>query len=103
MKYTFPTPGLTMSTAEWFRTHDVAAVATDTLPLEVFPGEEDGTFLPVHLLHIVEMGLTQGQNWALDELAEDCARDGVYEFFLDATPLPLTEGTGSPVNPVAIK
>jgi kynurenine formamidase len=103
MKYVFPTPGLTMSTAGWFRSHDVAAVATDTLPLEVFPGEEDGTFLPVHLLHIVEMGMTQGQNWVLDELGEDCAADGIYEFFLDATPLPLVDGTGSPVNPVAIK
>jgi kynurenine formamidase len=103
MKYAFPSPGLTMATAPWFRSHDVAAVATDTLPLEVFPGEEEGTFLPVHLLHLVEMGLTQGQNWVLDALAEDCAADGVYEFFLDATPMPLVEGTGSPVNPVAIK
>jgi kynurenine formamidase len=103
MKYTFPTPGLTMSTVPWFRSHDVAAVATDTLPLEVFPGEEEGTFLPVHLLHIVEMGMTQGQNWVLDDLAVDCARDGVYSFFLDGTPLPFVDGTGSPVNPVAIK
>jgi kynurenine formamidase len=103
IKYAFPSPGLTIRTAEWFRSHDVAAVATDTLPLEVFPGEDDDLYLPVHLLHIVEMGMTQGQNWVLDELAEDCARDGLYEFFLDATPLPFRHGTGSPVNPVAIK
>jgi kynurenine formamidase len=103
MKYAFPSPGLTMATALWFHSHDVAALATDTLPLEVFPGEEDGTFLPVHLLHLVEMGMTQGQNWVLDALADDCAADGVYEFFLDATPLPLVDGTGSPVNPVAVK
>lgn len=102
-RYTFPSPGLTMSTAEWFHSHDVAAVATDTLPLEVFPGEEDGTFLPVHLLHLVEMGMTQGQNWVLDELAADCADDGVYSFLLDASPLPFLDGTGSPLNPVAVK
>jgi kynurenine formamidase len=102
-KYSFTGPGLTMATAPWLRSHDVAAVATDTLPLEVFPGEEEGTFLPVHLLHLVEMGLTQGQNWVLDELADDCAEDGVYSFFLDASPLPFTDGTGSPLNPVAIK
>jgi kynurenine formamidase len=92
-----------MSTAEWFHSHGVAAVATDTLPLEVFPGEEEGTFLPVHLLHLVEMGMTQGQNWVLDDLAADCAEDGVYSFLLDASPLPFVDGTGSPLNPVAVK
>ena len=36
-------------------------------------------------------------------LAADCAEDGVYTFLLDATPLPLTNALGSPVNPVAVK
>jgi hypothetical protein len=49
------------------------------------------------------MGLIQGQNFVLDTLAADCARDGAYAFFLDATPLPFTAGLGSPVNPVAVK
>jgi len=101
--YTWPTPGLTMATAEWFHARDVAAVATDTLPLEVFPGEEEDTYLPVHLLHLVEMGMTQGQNWVLDGLAEACAADGNYDFLLDATPLPFTGGLGSPLNPVALR
>lgn len=101
--YTWPTPGLTMATAEWFRARDVAAVATDTLPLEVFPGEDEDVYLPVHLLHLVEMGMTQGQNWVLDPLAEACASDGAYDFLLDATPLPFTGGLGSPLNPVAVR
>jgi kynurenine formamidase len=101
--YTWPTPGLTMATAEWFHDRDVAAVATDTLPLEVFPGEDEDTYLPVHLLHLVEMGMTQGQNWVLDPLAEACAADGAYDFLLDATPLPFTRGLGSPLNPVALR
>jgi kynurenine formamidase len=101
--YTWPSPGLTIETAEWFFTHDVAAVATDNLTFEVFPGQYEDAYLPVHLLHLVEMGLTQGQNWVLDELAEDCAADGRYTFLLDATPLPLTNGLGSPLNPVALK
>jgi hypothetical protein len=49
------------------------------------------------------MGMTQGQNWVLDPLAQDCAADGRYTFLLDATPLPLTGGLGSPLNPVALK
>ena len=101
--FTWPTPGLSVETAEWFHDHDVAAVATDTLPFEVFPCQYDDLYLPVHLLHLVEMGMTQGQNWVLDELAADCADDGQYTFLLDATPLPFTNGLGSPLNPVALK
>jgi kynurenine formamidase len=101
--YTWPTPGLTIETAEWFHQRDVAAVATDTLPFEVFPCQYDDLYLPVHLLHLVEMGMTQGQNWVLDRLAADCAADGQYTFLLDATPLPFTNGLGSPLNPVALK
>ena len=95
--------GLSMATAEWFHARDVAAVATDTMALEVIPCEDAEVYLPVHLLHIVEMGMTQGQNWMLDELAADCAADGRYSFLLDATPLPITNGLGSPLNPVAVK
>ena len=101
--YTWPSPGLTIETAEWFHAHDVAAVATDTLVFEVFPSPHEDLYLPVHLLHLVEMGLTQGQNFVLDPLAEDCAEDGRYTFLLDATPLPLTDALGTPLNPVALK
>ncbi len=100
--YTLGGAGLTLSTAQWFRAHDVAAVATDSLIFEVYPFE-GGMTLPVHLLHLVEMGMTQGQNWLLDELAADCADDGQYDFFLDASPLPFVRAVGSPVNPVAVK
>jgi kynurenine formamidase len=103
LAYTYPSPGLTMETAEWFWAHDVAAVATDTLVFEVFPGQYDDIYLPVHLLHLVEMGMTQGQNWVLDPLAADCAQDGQYTFLLDATPLPFTNGLGTPLNPLALK
>ncbi len=103
LAYTWPTPGLTVATAAWFRDRDVAAVAIDTLILEVYPSEREDLFLPVHVLHLVEMGMTQGQNWFLDELADACASDGRYSFLLDATPLPFTGALGSPVNPVALR
>jgi hypothetical protein len=73
------------------------------MPFEVYPCEDEAVLFPVHLLHLVEMGMTQGQNWYLDGLAEDCAADGVYEFLLSATPEPVVGGVGSPVNPVATK
>jgi kynurenine formamidase len=103
LAYTWPAPGLTVGTAAWFHAHDVAAVATDTLILEVYPCESEDLFLPVHVLHLVEMGMTQGQNWFLDDLADACAADGRYSFLLDATPLPFTAALGSPVNPVAVR
>jgi len=101
--YTYPSPGPSTMTVQWFRDRDVAAVATDTLTYEVCPFERDDVILPVHLLHLVEMGMTQGQNFDLEALAADCAADGVYEVFLEATPEPFVGGLGTPVNPVAIK
>lgn len=101
--YAFPSPGLSLSTVPWLHQHQVAAVATDNLTLEVFPSERDDAVLPVHLLHLVEMGLTQGQNFDLEALSEDCAADGRYDFLLQASPEPFTRGLGAPVNPVAVK
>ena len=103
MGYAYPNPGPSLQTVEWFRSHDVAAVATDSLTFEVFPSERPDLPLPVHLLHLVEMGMTQGQNFDLEDLAADCADDGVYEFLLDASPQPFVGGLGTPVNPVAVK
>lgn len=103
LAYCYPTSGPSMQTVPWFHAHDVAAVATDTMAFEVYPPEREDAQLPVHLLHLVEMGMLQGQNWDLEELAEDCAGDGVYEFFLAASPEPFTRGVGAPVIPVAVK
>jgi kynurenine formamidase len=102
-KYGVPAPGPSLKTVQWFRDHDVAAVATDNITFEVYPSEREDAVLPVHLLHLVDMGMTQGQNWNLEELSKDCADDGRYTFFLDASPMPLTNAVGSPVNPVVIK
>jgi len=102
-RYGIPTAGPSLQSVEWFHSHDVAAVATDNIVFEVYPCEREDAMLPVHLLHLVDMGMTQGQNWNLEELADDCAEDGRYAFFLDASPLPFTHAVGSPVNPVAVK
>ena len=96
-------PGLTMETAKWFHDHDVAAVATDTYTFEVWPCEDRTMLLPLHLLDLRDMGMTQGQNFDLEALAADCADDGVYDFLLEASPLPFTGACGAPVNPVAVK
>ena len=44
-----------------------------------------------------------GELWWLDDLADDCAADGVYEFFFTSAPLNVPGGVGSPPNALAIK
>ena len=102
-RFSHPSPGLSTKSVEWLRDHDVAAVATDTLVFECFPCEDPDVLLPVHLLHLRDMGMPQGQLWALDDLAADCADDGQYDCLLTATPIPLTRSPGGPVAPTAIK
>src|SRR5262249_38840464 len=103
IRYSYPSPGLSTKSIEWLRDHDIAAVATDNFTFEVYPCEDPNAFMPVHMIHLRDMGLVQGQNWALDDLAADCAADGRFDFLLVATPLPLTHAVGAPVAPTAVK
>ena len=96
-------PGLSFTTAGWLHRTEIAAIATDTWGFEVRPNEFDEAFQPLHQVAIPNMGLLIGEMWALEELAADCAADGVYEFLLTAAPLPITGAVGSPVNPIAVK
>ena len=96
-------PGLSFTTADWLHTTEIAAIATDTWGFEVRPNEFDIAFQPLHQVAIPNMGLYLGEMWDLDALAQDCADDRVYEFFLAAAPLPVTGAVGAPVNPIAVK
>ncbi|MFG2532304.1 cyclase family protein [Streptomyces sp. NPDC048516] len=100
--YAFPSPGLSLRTPEWFHARDVAAVANDTLTFEIFPPEIENLWMPVHALDLVEMGMPQGQNWNLEELATACAQAGRWTFLLSAVAEPFVGGSGAPVAPVAI-
>ena len=101
-RYRTTCPGLSTMTIGWLRDHDVAGVATDTFVLECFPCEDPAVLLPVHMIQLRDMGLAQGQIWALDELAAHCAAVGRWEFQLVATPIPLTGASGGLVAPTAI-
>jgi kynurenine formamidase len=96
-------PGLGVECVPWLHAREVAAVATDTNAVEVIPFEDPSTPLPVHLLAIRDMGLTLGEMFDLDDLAADCAADGVWECFFTAPPLKVTGAVGSPLNPLALK
>ncbi|MEU0275639.1 cyclase family protein [Streptomyces sp. NPDC006307] len=96
-------PGLSFTTASWLHGSEIAAIATDTWGFEVRPNEFDHAFQPLHQVVIPHIGLLVGEMWDFEALAEDCAADGVYAFWLTAAPLPITGAVGSPVNPVAVK
>lgn len=99
-----PAPGLAVSAADFFCPRHVATVSTDTWGTEVLPNETAGhVFQPLHVIMLVNAGIILGEMWDMEELAADCAEDGVYEFFLSAPPLTFTGSVGSPVNPQAIK
>ncbi len=96
-------PGLSFLTAPWLFDKQIAGLATDTWGAEVRPNELPGSFQPLHLVMIVNMGLLVGEIFDLEALGQDCAADGVYEFLFVAPPLPITHAVGSPINPQAIK
>lgn len=98
-----PAPGLSFTTLDWLHASDVAAIATDTWGVEVRPNEFDVSFQPLHQVAIPHLGLFLGEMWDLDGLAEACAADGHYAFFLTAAPLRITGAVGSPVNPIAVR
>lgn len=96
-------PGLGFASVPWVAEREIAGLATDTWGMEVLPNESPDVFQPLHCIFIVAMGLWVGEIFDLDDLAADCADDGVYEFFFCAPPLPFSRAVGSPVNPMAIK
>ena len=96
-------PGLSMSCAEWLHARGVSSVISDNWAIEVQPGREEGATLPLHCILIRDMGMMFGELFNLEELADDCADDGQWDFLLSAPPLRVTGAVGSPVSPIAIK
>jgi len=97
-----PAPGIGLDTASWIAERELAAVASDTWGLEVLPNQTPDVFQPLHIILIVHMGLTIGEIFDLEELADTCSQAGRYEFLFSGPPLPITGAVGSPVNPIAI-
>ncbi len=96
-------PGVRFENCYWCQDKQIAAICSDTWGVEVRPNETTEVQQPWHWVVIPVLGLTMGEIFYLKELAEDCAGDRVYEFLFTGPPLVITGGTGSPINPLAIK
>lgn len=86
--------------------HEIAAIASDTFAVEVWPPDWRPEARPFGFLHRVligRLGMSLGELWDLDALASDCADDGTHELFLVSAPLHVRGGIGSTANALAIK
>lgn len=97
--------GIGLSCVEWHHAHDIAGCFTDSYAYEVMPPESGNwdDLLAVHMLQLRDMGMLQGQNWNLEELADAVAEDDRTAFLLVAAPEPIVGATSAPVHPVAIR
>ena len=93
--------GFHASIATWLKARDVAFVGSDAAS-EVMPSGVEGVNLPVHTLIITALGINILDNQDLERLAETAARLKRWEFQLVINPVPVTGGTGSPLNTLAV-
>lgn len=96
-------PGLEASAAMAARLWDwgIAAVAGDTIALEAKPYQDPMDKI-LHTLLLPRLGLPMGELWLLDALAEACAAQHRYEFFLTSAPLNVRGAVGTPANALAV-
>jgi kynurenine formamidase len=92
--------GFHASIAPWLKARGVAFVASDAAS-EVTPTMVEGVALPVHTLLITGLGIHMLDNQDLERLSETTARLKRWEFLLTINPVPVTGGTGSPLNTLA--
>jgi kynurenine formamidase len=101
----FNEPGLVYSPelVQWFADMEIPNLVTDTIANEVTMDPNNGVALVLHNALMRNLGVTLTEIADLELLAADCAEDGKYAFLYVAAPLKVAKGSGSPVNPVAIK
>jgi kynurenine formamidase len=92
--------GVHASVAPWFKTRGVAFAGSDAA-LDVTPSLVEGNNLPVHTLFINALGIHLLDNQDLEALSATAAKLNRWEFMLTIAPVPVTGGTGFPLNALA--
>ncbi|HEX2172960.1 MAG TPA: cyclase family protein [Dehalococcoidia bacterium] len=94
--------GLHVETLPWLHAREIAVLGSDAASdMAPVPVDSLGS-LPIHVGVIAGMGVHILDNCQLDTLAAACTRANRWEFHLTVAPLILHQGTGSPVNPIAL-
>jgi kynurenine formamidase len=84
-----------------FQQRGIAMICSDT-GNDVMPPQYSRLSNPIHQVGIVAMGLWILDNANLEDLAEACRQRQRWEFMMCVGPLRLFNGTGSPLNPIAV-
>jgi kynurenine formamidase len=92
--------GFHASIIPFIKARGVAIVGSDAAS-EVTPSMVDGVGLPVHTLLITALGVNILDNQDLEAVADVAAKLKRWTFMITINPLPVTGGTGSPMNTIA--
>jgi len=84
-----------------FHQRGIAMIGSDT-GNDIMPSSYPKVSNPIHQVGIVSMCLWILDNANLEELAQACQQRNRWEFLISISPLRMYNGTGSPVNPVAV-
>jgi kynurenine formamidase len=95
-------PGLDVTCMPWIFERRIALLGSDGVSDVMPSGYGHGLNLPVHTSTLVWMGVYLLDNADFEPLAEQCARNGRYEFMFMLSPLVLEHGTASLANPIAM-
>jgi kynurenine formamidase len=87
------------SFAPFLKERDVALIGSDGIQ-DV--GTVPGFSLPIHQIALVALGVNIFDNLDLEAVAATAARLRRWEFLLVAAPIPVSSGTGSLINPIAV-
>lgn len=94
-------PGLSAAATPWLRQKEVSIIGSDTANSHK-SNQYQNINNPFHVISLVSMGLWILDNCNLENLAKVCKEKNRWDFLIFISPLRLKNGTGSPVNPVAI-
>ncbi len=93
--------GFDNSVIPWLRARDIAVLGWETPGYTPRP-EGDLPTLALHDFALTMLGVHLLDRADLEALSEMAAAQGRWEFMLTIAPLPIPNGTGSPVNPIAV-
>ena len=93
--------GLDNSVIPWLKARDIAILGWETPGYTPRPPGDLPT-LALHDFALTMLGIHLLDRADLDALSELAASLGRWEFMLTIAPLPIPNGTGSPVNPIAV-
>jgi kynurenine formamidase len=93
--------GLHASVTPWIKTRGIAFLGGD-VGSDVVPSQVEGVTLPIHTLLIAGLGINLLDNQDLEAVAETAAKLNRWEFMLTIAPVPVTGGTGFPLNALAV-